>query len=165
MTSRILVSLRVAAAPERAFDVFVREIGAWWQPNALFQFTPRPPGVLAFEPKLGGRFTETFADGAIFEIGRITVWEPGTRLGFTWRQASFSPEQETRVEVRFDPMEDETRVTVEHFGWDAIPDDHAARHRFPDAVFLQRHGEWWRTLLASYLFKIKRPIPPGRRIG
>jgi hypothetical protein len=24
-----------------------------------------------------------------------------------------------------------------------------AKHRFPDAVFLQRHGEWWRALLVS----------------
>lgn len=149
MTSRILVSLRVAATPERAFDVFVREINAWWRPNGLFGFTPRSPGTLAFEPKQGGRLTETFADGEVFEIGRITTWEPGARLTFTWRQASFTPDQTTRVEVRFDPIGAETRVTVEHFGWDVIPLDHVARHHFPDAIFLQRHGEWWRELLAG----------------
>ncbi len=154
MTSRILVSLRVAATPERAFDVFVREVGAWWRPNALFRFTPSPPGVLAFEPGLDGRFTETSSDGKVFEIGRITLWEPGRRLGFTWRQESFPPGQVTRVEVRFDPAGAETRVTVGHSGWDAIPDDHAARHRFPDAVFLQRHGEWWRTLLVSHQSRV-----------
>jgi hypothetical protein len=76
VTSRILVSLRVAAPPERAFAVFVREIGAWWRPNASFRFTPRSPGTLTFEPGPGGRFTETLADGEVFEIGRITVWEP-----------------------------------------------------------------------------------------
>ncbi|WIM13568.1 hypothetical protein [Enhydrobacter sp.] len=37
MTSRILVSLRVAAGPQRAFNVFVREIGLWWRSNPLFQ--------------------------------------------------------------------------------------------------------------------------------
>ena len=58
MTSRILVSLRVAASPERAFDVFVGEIGTWWRPNPLFRFTTKSGGVLAFEPKLGGLFTE-----------------------------------------------------------------------------------------------------------
>jgi len=101
MASRILVSLRVAATPERAFSVFVHEIGAWWRPNGLFRFATRSPGVLAFEPEPGGRFTETFGDDEVFEIGRITAWEPGARLAFTWRQASFAPDQVTQVEVRF----------------------------------------------------------------
>jgi hypothetical protein len=30
----------------------------------------------------------------------------------------------------------ETRVTVEHRGWDSVPQEHVARHGFPDAVFL-----------------------------
>ena len=150
MTSRILVSLRVAATPEWAFEVFTREIGAWWRPNALFRFTPRSPGVLAFEPGAGGAFTETLPDGKVFEIGRITAWKPGVALAFTWRQATFAPEQMTHVEVRFEPAGEETRVTVEHRGWDAIPQEHVARHAFPDPVFLQRHGEWWQGLLKSY---------------
>jgi uncharacterized protein YndB with AHSA1/START domain len=105
--------------------------------------------VLAFEPGLGGRFTETFADGEVFEIGRITAWQPGARLAFTWRQASFAPDQVTQVEARFDRIGDQTRVTVEHTGWDTIPQDHVARHRFPDAVFLRRNAEWWQLLLAA----------------
>lgn len=149
MTSRILVSLRVAATSERTFDVFVREIHAWWQPNGLFRFTSRSPGVLAFELKAGGRLTETSADGTVFEIGRITVWEPGVRLAFSWRQASFEPDRVTHVDVRFEPVGSETRVTVEHSGWDAVPQDHAARHHFPDYIFLRRHAEWWRRLLAG----------------
>jgi Activator of Hsp90 ATPase homolog 1-like protein len=150
MRSRVLVSLRVAATPARAFEAFVREIGIWWRPNDLFRFTARPPGALAFEPKLGGRFTETQPDGATFEIGRITAWEPGVRLAFSWRQASFASDQATEAEVRFEPVGDETRVTVEHRGWDTVPQEHVARHGFPDAVFLQRHGEWWQVLLGSY---------------
>ena len=149
MTSRVLVALRVRATPERTFDVFTREIGLWWQPNGLFAFTRGTPGALAFEPGEGGRLTETKPGGEVFEIGRITRWEPGARLGFTWRQASFSEDQLTRVEVRFEPVGEETRVTVEHLGWDSVPEEHVARHRFPDAIFLQRHGEWWHVLLAS----------------
>jgi len=154
MTSKVLVSLRVAATPERAFAVFTEEIGRWWQPNALFQFTPRSPGVLAFEPGLGGAFTETLASGKVFEIGRITAWEPGARLAFTWRQATFQPGQLTEVEVRFEPMGEETRVTVEHRGWDSVPQEHVARHGFPEAVFLRRHGEWWQALLQAYRVRV-----------
>jgi uncharacterized protein YndB with AHSA1/START domain len=149
VTSRILVSLRVAATPERAFEIFTREIGVWWRPNVLFPFTPCSPGVLAFEPGVGGAFTETLPNGKVFEIGRITAWEPGIRLAFTWRQATFSPEQITPVEVRFEPVDAQTRITVEHRGWDTVPQNHVARHTMPDAVFLHRHGEWWQVLLSS----------------
>ena len=148
MTSRILVSVRVRSSPARTFELFTREIALWWTPNALFQFTPRSPGTLAFEPHAGGRFTETLANGTVFEIGRIRVWKPGERLVFGWRQATFRPGQETEVEVTFEAVGTETRVTVIHRGLDSVPDEHVARHGFPDVIFLQRHGEWWQALLA-----------------
>jgi len=149
VTSRVVVALRVKASPARAFEAFTREVGLWWRPNRLFQFTPRGAGVLAFEPGEGGRFTETLPSGQVFEIGRIRAWEPPSRLVFGWRQATFAPDQDTEVEVRFEAVGEETRVTVEHRGWDSVPAEHVARHRFPDAVFLQRHAEWWQVLLAS----------------
>ncbi|MCI0466029.1 MAG: ATPase, partial [Beijerinckiaceae bacterium] len=62
--------------------------------------------------------------------------------------------QITGVEVRFEPAGDATRVTVEHWGWDTVPQDHAARHAFPDAIFLQRHGEWWQALLSAYRVRL-----------
>lgn len=149
MTSRVLVALRVKASPERAFDVFTGEIGLWWRPNDLFRFTPRSPGVLSFEPGEGGRFLETLPGGQVYEAGRITVWTPGERLAFTWRVAGFAPEASTTVEVCFEAVGDETRVTVEHSGWETIPQDHVARHGFPLHHFLQREAEWWQALLAS----------------
>jgi len=149
MTSRVLVALRVQATPERAFAAFVGEIGAWWRPNGLFQTTPRAPGRLAFEPGAGGRLTETLADGKIFEIGAITVWEPPARLVFSYRQANFPPDLRTEVEVAFEPVGEETRVSVEHRGFDRVPAGNAARHGFPDQVLLLRLAEWWRAHLAS----------------
>ncbi|PQV43933.1 SRPBCC family protein [Paraburkholderia sp. BL21I4N1] len=154
MSSRVQVSLRVAATPSRAFDVFTRDIGRWWRPNGLFQFTPQGAGVLSFEPSEEGgcdhgRLIETQPDGSVFEVGRVTAWEPGERLAFGWRQASFSAAQHTHVEVHFEAVGDETRVTVEHRGWDTVPQDHVARHHFPEQVFLLRHGEWWQALLAA----------------
>jgi hypothetical protein len=153
LTSRVIVALRVKAPPLRTFQAFTEEVGAWWQPNMLFQFTPRSPGRLAFEPPTasgeGGRFTETLGNGKVFEIGRITVWEPGVRLVFGWRQAAFASGQATEVEVRFEAVGEETRVTVEHRGWDTVPAAHVAKHGFPETVFLRRHGEWWRDLLEA----------------
>jgi len=149
MASKLLVALRVPATPQRAFEAFVHEIGQWWQPNGLFDFTVGRRGRLAFEPGASGRLTETYEDGSAFEIGRITAWQPPALLAFTWRQASFGPDQLTEVRVTFEAAGEETRVTVEHSGWDTIPQRHAARHGFPLDVFQTRHAEWWRALLVS----------------
>ena len=147
MPSQVIVALRVKADPVRAFEVFTAEIGAWWRHDPLFRFTPRAPGVLAFE---GGRLIETRADGKVFEIGKVRVWEPGRRLVVGWRQASFAEDQATEVEVVFEPVGEETRVSVTHTGWDSVPAAHVAKHGMANAYFMQRHGAWWHVLLASF---------------
>lgn len=152
MSSRVVVAMRVPGPPERAFRVFTEEVGLWWRDNPLWRFTPRSPGALAFEPPAEGtpgRFVERLENGKLFEIGEITAWEPGRRLVFGWRQASFGPDQRTEVEVTFESVGDETRITVEHRGWDAIPTANVARHGMASPLFERRYADWWRTLLAS----------------
>ena len=153
MTSRVVVALRVKATPARAFAVFTNDIGLWWRPNAMFAFTPRDAGVLSFAD---GRLIETRAGGKVFEIGKVRAWEPPVRLVFGWRQATFAPDQDTEVEILFEGVDDETRVTVIHTGWDSVPAVHVARHGFPDAVFLRRHGEWWQSLLSALATRLTR---------
>lgn len=160
MSSRILVALRIAAPRARVFEAFTRELHLWWRPNAMFGFTRRTDGKPSLEPGLGGRFTETYPDGTSFEIGRVTSWEPDALIAFTWRQASFADDQATEVEVRFESVGAETRVTVEHRGWDEIPAPHAARHGMPNALFLQRHGLWWQALIGALKHKVEAGGPP-----
>lgn len=150
MTSKVYVALRVHASPERAFAVFTEEIGDWWRPSGLFQTTPRAPGRLAFAP-LGaeGRLVETLANGKVFEIGRVLAWEPPERLVFSWRQATFPPDLHTEVEVRFEAVGAETRVSVEHRGFDRVPAESAARHRFPDHALLARLAEYWQAQIRA----------------
>ena len=149
MTSKVYVAVRVPADPLTAFDAFTQEIALWWQPSGLFQVTAEGDGTLRFEPGVGGRLVATLPSGGEFEIGRIAAWEPGRRLLFNWRQASFSPEQSTEVEVLFEPVGSETRVSIEHRAWDSIPRRHAARHGFPEQATLQRVAEWWRGSLEA----------------
>ena len=83
------------------------------------------------------------------EIGQVRCWLPGEKLAFGWRLPSFKAEQATEVEVRFEAVGAETRVTVEHRGWDTIPQRHVARHGFELMLFQRRLGEHWRGLLKA----------------
>lgn len=149
MTARVVVAMTVAASPERCFEAFTREIGLWWVDSPPFRLTPRSPGQLAFEPPdaggRGGRLVERLASGKVFEVGQVSAWEPGRRLVVGWRCASFGPDHATEVEVTFEPSGAGSRVTVEHRGWDSVPQEHVARHGFALLLFHQRLAETWRA--------------------
>lgn len=165
MTSAAIVSLRVAASPERAFRAFTEEIGAWWRPNTLFQLTPRGDGALFFEPGPLGRLATRLPNGKVFEIGRVIVWRPGEKLVFSWRPASFSPEQSTEVEVTFEAIGgsagEETRVTVEHRGWDRIPAPHVARHGMELMFFQRKLAAFWLAGLGSIAARLSPGAAPA----
>lgn len=164
MTSRVVVSIRVPCSPGEAFEAFTADIGEWWDFDSFFKLTPRSPGVMAFEPPdavgAGGRLVERLPNGQVFEVGPVRVWRPGEQLVVGWRQASFGPEHATEVEVRFEAAGAETRVTVEHRGWDSVPLGHVARHGFPLLPFQQRQAENWKHLLTR-LGKRVAPKPSG----
>ena len=148
MTSRVVVSIRVPCSPIQAFEVFTEEIGDWWVQSDFFRRTPRGPGLLAFEPpgaSGGGRLVERLPNGKTFEVGPIRTWTPGECVVVGWRHATFGPDHATEVEIRFEPVGKETRVTVEHRGWDSVPQEHVDRHGFPLAMTNQRQGEQWRA--------------------
>ncbi|MDP1556285.1 MAG: SRPBCC domain-containing protein [Hyphomonas sp.] len=150
--SAVLVALRVPATPEDTFDAFTDEIGLWWRPSALFQLTPRGDGTLSFEGE--ARLITTLPNGKVFEIGKVTAWQRGARLAFSWRQATFRPDQVTTVEVTFQAVGGDTRVTVTHRGWDTIPQDHVARHGFPLQATQTHLANAWREGLAALAVRL-----------
>jgi hypothetical protein len=76
-------------------------------------------------------------------------------IALWWRPASFTPEQLTEVEVRFEGVGNETRISIEHRAWDTIPQKHVARHGFPEHVTLQRVADWWRASLTMLGNKLR----------
>jgi hypothetical protein len=60
----------------------------------------------------------------------------------------------TEVSVRFDAVNNGTRLTGDHFGWDTIPQDYAARHGFSLSAFQQRLAEWCQVLLRSLAVRL-----------
>ena len=90
----------VAADPARAFEAFTAEIDNWWKTDSPFWMDKDRRLGLRFEPYVGGRFIEVYDEnGEGYEIGRITAWEPGERLAYTWRQSDWPEDAITNVEI------------------------------------------------------------------
>lgn len=149
---RARVTVGVAVPPQQAFRIFTEEIELWWRRGPRFRNAPGDAGLIALEPKLGGRVFESYTAGAqthVIEIGRIRVWDPPRRLLFDWRARNFAPAEHTEVEVLFEPSAGGTRVTVTHSGWAALRPDHPVRHGKHGAEHSREVGLWWGALLAA----------------
>lgn len=159
---RARVTVAVAVPPIDAFRVFTEQIGLWWRRGPRFRSAPGDGGLIALEPRLGGRVFESWTDARtreerVFEIGRITVWEPPRRLAFGWRGANFAPGEHTEVEVSFEPSAGGTQVTVTHGGFSSLRPDHPVRHGRAGADFSRELGRWWADLLRAWQLQCRAP--------
>jgi uncharacterized protein YndB with AHSA1/START domain len=112
----------VGVGPARAFEAFTGEINNWWKKDSPFWMDPERRLGLRFEPYVGGRFLEVYDEnGEGYEIGRITAWEPGSKVAYTWRQSDWPEEAITNVEVTFEPIDGGTRVRMRQTGWKRVP--------------------------------------------
>jgi uncharacterized protein YndB with AHSA1/START domain len=146
------VSVFVAVKPADAFAVFTEETDLWWRRGLKYRLAGRRPGVLCFEPGVGGRLFESFETESgtqVYETGRITVWEPPRRLVVKWCTPNFASNESTELEVLFEPSGTGTRVTVNHRGWAALRPDHPARHGLEGAAFSRMMGLWWSDQMTS----------------
>jgi uncharacterized glyoxalase superfamily protein PhnB len=126
----VTASVDVSVDPATAFEVFTKEIGSWWKPGPTTWNDATRAVEMRFEPGVGGRWLEVWDEstGEGFEMGRITVWEPPSRLAFAYMDNDLR-DPLTEVEVRFEPVGAGTRVTLEHRGWDRVADELANRKR------------------------------------
>ncbi len=127
----VRTSIVVGAPVEHAFSVFTDGIDSWWERSHTIGEQPLREMVL--EPREGGRAYGVGVDGEESDWGRVLVYEPPTRLVFSWDitlawKREPDPERTSEVEVRFIPEgPDRTLVELEH------------RH-------LERHGEGWEAM-------------------
>ncbi|RDH79535.1 ATPase [Mycolicibacterium moriokaense] len=143
-------SVVVSAGIERAFALFVERFDA---------IKPRDHNLLAvpiaetvFEPHVGGRIYDRGEDGSRCEWARVLVYEPPSRLVFSWDigptwQLVTDPALASEVEVRFvAESAGSTRVQLEHRhldrhgdGWRAVADGVGGDAGWP--LYLRRYGE------------------------
>jgi uncharacterized protein YndB with AHSA1/START domain len=114
-------TLVVNCSPERAFEVFTREIGSWW-PLHKYSIGEDKITEVVFEGEVGGRIFERHEGGGEGEWGRVVAWEPPTRFVMSWYPGK-DASQATELEVRFSAESDGTRVDLEHRGWEIFAEE------------------------------------------
>jgi uncharacterized protein len=114
----------VDVSPTEAFELFTDEIGLWWRKDTPYWNDPERALAIRIEPGVGGRFIEVYDldEGTGFEVGRVTAWEPGERLGVTWTQLGWPEGISTDIEVSFEAVDDGTLVRLEQTGFERVPD-------------------------------------------
>ncbi len=99
-----------------AFDRFVA-LDDWWPRE--YTWAGLVLERVEMEAGEGGHCIEWGPHDFRCDWGRVLVWEPPYRLVFSWqigpdRTPQPDPRRASRVEVRFDPVDDGTRITVTH---------------------------------------------------
>jgi len=113
----IRLSATVQRPAAEAFRLFTEGIGDWWPSNRGYSFGGGRLTGVCLEPIAGGRLYERYTDGEEFEVGRVLACEPPKRIVFTWKGRWPEP---TEVEVHFTPVGSDTRVDLEHRGWERL---------------------------------------------
>ena len=129
----------VPAGAEVAFAVFTDEIGTWW-PVELGHSVFGAGADVSLRDR---QVVETSPDGEQAVWGTIVDWEPPRRLRMTWHPGH-GPDQATEVEVRFEPVGDQTLVTLEHRGWERMADPWGTRRAY---------NRGWPTVMGRYVAK------------
>jgi uncharacterized protein YndB with AHSA1/START domain len=119
VTEPIVMSVDVPLPAEQAFELFAERMNAWWPLDDFSMFRSEARNVV-LETRAGGRIIETAADGRTTVWGEVLICEPPRRLVFTWHP---NTTEQSEVEMTFESLRaDETRVTLEHRGWEAFGD-------------------------------------------
>jgi hypothetical protein len=113
----ILKSVVLRCDAERAFSLFTEQAGQWWPADR--RHTGDPASTIRIESS--GRFFERAGDGSEVDLGAVILFDRPTHLMLDWYPGT-GRESATLVDVRFEAVEQGTRVTINHDIGGAGPD-------------------------------------------
>jgi uncharacterized protein YndB with AHSA1/START domain len=115
VTSPLRITFDVACPAEHAFAMWTSRIGTWWP--ADHTVTGDRDVAIVLEGGVGGRIYERTADGAEYDWGVVTVWDPPKRLAYVPVAPRQDRSEATDVDIRFVARgPDDTRLEIEHRG-------------------------------------------------
>jgi len=114
----IVISIDLAAGPERAFEAFAEQFASWW-PAGTHSLSRDVATACRLTLAPGGAVEECGPDGSCHRWGTVEAVDPGRRLRFSWHPGR-DAESAQWVEVRFEAAGPGSRVTLTHGGWETL---------------------------------------------
>ncbi len=125
MLDPIIKTIEVPCSQEKAFAVFVNEMGSWWpldKRSMSMMSGGKPAKSLRIEPKQGGKIVEIGHDDTEHLWGTITSLDPHDLIAMDFHMG-LPADNASLVEVRFSALENErTQVELTHSNWEAFGD-------------------------------------------
>ena len=118
----IIKTIEVPCSQEKAFGVFVNEMGSWWplDKRSMSMKNGKPAKSLSIEPKQGGKIVEIGHDDTEHLWGTIKSYDPHDSISMDFHMG-LPAENASHVEVRFTALENErTRVELTQSNWEAF---------------------------------------------
>jgi uncharacterized protein YndB with AHSA1/START domain len=112
------IDFDVACPPEQAFELWTTKTSMWWP--ASHTVSARPDVEVVIEPSVGGRIYERTPEGEEHDWGKVTAWEPPSRITYLWHLRQDRADA-TEVQITFAPAKPTgTRMSIEHRGWEQL---------------------------------------------
>ena len=124
MLEPIVKTIEVPCGQEKAFKIFVHEMGTWWplDKRSMSMKSGKPAKSLRIEPKQGGKIVEIGHDDTEHLWGTIKSYDPYDSITLDFHMG-LPAENASLVEVRFTALQqDRTRVELTQSNWEAFGD-------------------------------------------
>ncbi len=123
MLPPVVKTITVPCPPERAFDLFTRDIAKWWplDKNSVSAMSGHVARDILLDPQLGGEIHEIDHQGNQLLWGSFAAFSRPERLVINWH-INRPANEATIVEVLFTKSGENTEVTLSHSGWETLGD-------------------------------------------
>ena len=124
MLDPIIRTIEVPCSQEKAFDIFVKEMGTWWplDKRSMSMKNGHPAKSLRVDAKQGGQIVEIANDDTEHLWGTIKFYDPHNAISMDFHMG-MPPENASLVEVRFTVLSDkQTQVELTQSNWEAFGD-------------------------------------------
>jgi len=124
MLEPLISRIEVPCNQQRAFDIFIREMGSWWplHKRSMSMKGGHPAKGLSVDPQLGGKIVELGHDGTEHHWGTIKTLDPHDLIAMDFHMG-MPADKASLVEVRFNPLGDNrTEVELTQSNWEGFGD-------------------------------------------
>jgi uncharacterized protein YndB with AHSA1/START domain len=124
MLEPLISRIEVPCSQQRAFEIFIRDMGSWWplHKRSMSMKGGHPSKELKVDPRLSGKIVEIGHDSTEYHWGTIRTFNPHDLLAMDFHMG-MPADKASLVEVRFTALDkNRTEVELTQSNWEGFGD-------------------------------------------